>query len=94
MIRYCFFEASESKKHKISELCSAISQAAIYGTTHFAIIIRELIAEEFSAVKLQTAAFWRELKGIVQNCGCSLLYSHFIAVSAHFDGDEVGGKAK
>ena len=56
MLRHCFFDAFESKKHRISELCSAISQAAIYGTIHSAIIIRELIAGEFSVVNLQLVA--------------------------------------
>jgi len=57
MIRHCFFEVCETKKQKTSKLCSVIEQATIYGTIHFAITIRELIAEEFSAVKLLTEAF-------------------------------------
>ncbi len=56
MIRHCFFEVSESKKHRINNLCSAISQAAIYGIIHSAITIRKLVAEESGVVKLQTAA--------------------------------------
>jgi len=54
MIRISFFEAFEPKKHRINELYSAISQAAIYGTIHFA-VAEKLIAEESGIVKLQTA---------------------------------------
>ncbi len=43
-------------------MCSAISQAAIYGTIHFAVAVGKLIAEEFSVVKSQSAvavgSFW------------------------------------
>ena len=55
MIRTCFFEAFEPKKHKINELCSAINYAAIYGAIHFAVAVGKLIAEEFSVVNSQSA---------------------------------------
>ena len=65
-IRHCFFEARESKKHGINELCSAISQAAIYGTTHFAAAVGKLIAEVSGVVKPQSAACGPLLFG--KNC--------------------------
>jgi hypothetical protein len=40
----------------MNDLCSTISQAAIYGTTHFAAAVGKLIAEVSGVVKSQTAA--------------------------------------
>ncbi len=75
MIRTCFSEACESKKHKTNELCSAISQAAIYGTIHFAVAVGKLIAEEFSVVKSQSAAFWREFRKFTAVLDAGFLYA-------------------
>ena len=56
MIKTCFFEACESKKHGINELCFAISYATVYDTIHFAIAPGKLVAEESGVVKSQSAA--------------------------------------
>jgi len=55
MIRICFFETRESKKHGINELCSAVSQEAIYGGIHFEVSAKKLISAESGVVKSQPA---------------------------------------
>ncbi len=50
-----FSKVLESKKHKINELCSAISYAAIYGGIHFAIVTKKLIAKASCVVESQSA---------------------------------------